>query len=496
VAPVQTRHTLDLHAQNESSLRLFVHALAQGPDHIDLRVAGASTKPVERLVAAYGLGARVREGDPPKPVAEAANTRDRVLEALRLLKTQDAAIRLSGEPSAIGLSLADAVEAMTPGDYGVARLRLPADLDGERVAIITNIPNHYRVPLFNALADRLKSQGASLLVLFLGRTYGRRSWVELPEMTFEHRFLSSVGIRMSRSWHPFIPKDLEKALKGFAPTTIVCAGFSPLVAGRALRVARKTQAAFAIWSGETTTGITGSNRLRMIQRRALLKQTDVAFGYGSRAEAYLSALRPDLPVVHVRNTTQTASNESSRAPSGKPLRLLAVAESRPGKRLDLVIDAAIECRDLDWHLTVVGDGPIRESLEQRAAPIADRVTFAGSVPSSKILDYYAQADAFLFPSEIDVFGLVVVEALGAGLATMVSRDPGVVADLCAHELNSVVVPEQTVEAWTGWLRKVLSDNVFRSGISTAARRTVARRWTIEHSADAFVAGLRAAAGRS
>ena len=120
------------------------------------------------------------------------------------------------------------------------------------------------------------------------------------------------------------------------------------------------------------------------------------------------------------------------------------------------------------------------------------MTFTGAVPSSKVLEYYRASDVFLFPSEIDVFGLVVVEALGAGLSTLVSRSPGVVADLCANGKNSIVVSEQSVQMWADCLRNVITDADLRSALSVAARHTISRRWTIEHSAEAFVSGLRAA----
>lgn len=492
IASSETTRTLTLQfgAGQSDYARLFLHALAQTSDAQHLALSGLLLDSLQPLVSAYGLERRVHESSTGAS-AQVVRSPDEFRVHLRTASTGDLSLRLLSEIEP-RLTLAEIVESLTPPDAPASRLPGAAGLEGERVAVITNIPNHYRVPLFNALDKEFESVGASLLVLFLGRTYGRRSWVDLPEMTFDHVFLDSIGVKLSRAWHPFIPKDLEKNLRGFVPTTVICGGFSPLVAGRAARFARRNGAKFAIWSGETSTGITGANRLRMLQRRVLLKRADVGLSYGSRAEDYLVGLRPDLPVVHVRNTIPTIPGNQKSRDDKRTIGLLAVAESRAGKRLDLVIDAAAACVDLDWHLTIVGDGPSRASLEARAGPLGDRVTFTGAVPSSQIGDYYDRADIFLFPSEIDVFGLVVVEAFGAGLATLVSRDPGAVADLCADGMNSIVVPDQSVGEWGRCLRAVITDEALRGSLGHAARRTIANRWTIEHSAAAFLAGVRAA----
>lgn len=479
-----------------SLLRLLVHGLAQMPSGIRLAVSGASLDPVRALITAYGLDGRIREVDVPSDHSRPLDSHQEILESFSNPPPNDLNIRLADAPLDRMPTIAELVEATAASSSEEPGASPEKGLEGERVAVITNIPNHYRVPLFNALARDLESAGSSLIVLFLGRTYGRRSWVDVPDLDFEHIFLSSVGVKLSRAWHPFIPRDLEKTLRRVKPSIVVCAGFSPLVAGRALRSTHKLGAKFLLWSGETSTGITGSNRLRKLQRRRLLARVDAALSYGSRAEDYLLALRPDVPVIHARNTTPVISAGKPAAETGRPIRLLSVAEARAGKRLDLVIDAAANCMDLDWRLTIVGDGPIRESLEERARKLGERVTFTGAIPSSRVLEHYRESDVFLFPSEIDVFGLVVVEALGSGLCTIVSRAPGATADLCAHERNSLVVPEQTIEAWARHLRIAITDSAKRSALSAAARRTITNRWTIEHSARAFIAGLRAAKGTS
>ena len=66
--------------------------------------------------------------------------------------------------------------------------------------------------------------------------------------------------------------------------------------------------------------------------------------------------------------------------------------------------------DVVGHKVVVGDGPLRPSLERKYP----QVTFVGYKYGKDLVDYYRQADVFVFPSLTDTFGLVMLEAMACG----------------------------------------------------------------------------------
>jgi UDP-glucose:(heptosyl)LPS alpha-1,3-glucosyltransferase len=85
------------------------------------------------------------------------------------------------------------------------------------------------------------------------------------------------------------------------------------------------------------------------------------------------------------------------------------------------IDAIAEAQD--WHLLLVSrtaPEPYAEHAAQRG--VAERVTFAP--PTDVVERYYAAADAFVFPSAYDAFGMVVTEAMASGIPVLVSRAAG------------------------------------------------------------------------
>lgn len=102
------------------------------------------------------------------------------------------------------------------------------------------------------------------------------------------------------------------------------------------------------------------------------------------------------------------------APGDEPL-VLVVARLGREKGLELAIDAVARLPGV-W-LAIVGAGPHRDVLEAHAAAagLDGRVRFAGALPPAALPDVYASSDAFVFPSATETQGLVLAEALAAGL---------------------------------------------------------------------------------
>lgn len=75
------------------------------------------------------------------------------------------------------------------------------------------------------------------------------------------------------------------------------------------------------------------------------------------------------------------------------------------------------------RLAIVGDGPAREELEAHFA--GTPTTFMGYMSGETLSQAYASADMFVFPSALETFGLVVTEAMAAGLPVVASRVGGI-----------------------------------------------------------------------
>ncbi len=69
------------------------------------------------------------------------------------------------------------------------------------------------------------------------------------------------------------------------------------------------------------------------------------------------------------------------------------------------------------HLTIVGDGPYRKTLEEIAVTngVFDMISFVGQVDKQEIANYYSKGDVFVFPSYREGMPNAVLEAMASGL---------------------------------------------------------------------------------
>ena len=364
-------------------------------------------------------------------------------------------------------------------------------LAGHRVAMVTNVPAPYRIPLFNTMARRLAAVGGELRVFFQNLESASRPWIGSGgDMEFGYEVMRSVELPMGFR-RPRVSISVARALEAFAPTVVLCGSLSPLVTpqGRPRR-APPGRAARPL---ERRGGVApdGRRRPKRLVREWIAAKADFGVAYGFQAGEYLRGLIGDLPIVYGRNSS--AAYATGRDRPGRPdvVELLAVADMAvPGKGVGTLVDALRAHPELPCRLTIVGGGEAaRAEMEERTREDG-RIRFLGSMPQAKVRECYAQADVYLFPSQIDVFGLALVEAMGSGLAPVTSTRPGVASDLAVHERNCLAVERNDASAWGSAIERVVADHELRLALGAAAQQTIARRWTIDHACEAMFAGLR------
>jgi len=467
---------------------MLLHMLAQLPNDTSLTLMSERLRelpePLSRVARAYGLDGRVYQ-DVHRQVTGGETFVE--VNQRRFVVTE-----FSGATRHFD-TLGEIIEGIGRGRFSEPPQTSGAILSGRRFAIVTNHPAHYRIPLFTRVARLLADRDASLRVFFTAHVPGSRPWLSSRQpLSFDHMNLKAIRLPIRRRRAPSLPLGLAGALRKYAPDVILSAGFSPMLAGPALRVARGSGASLGIWSGEVSHARTAHDRFRRVTRRHLIGAADFALSYGAASAQYLHRMRPDLPTVIARNTSATP-RPRERGASDR-LRLVAVGDlgdSRKG--IDVLIDALALAKGVECEAVVIGGGSQLPSLRARAAG-DPRVRFPGALRSSETLEHLARADAFVFPTRFDIFGLSLVEAMGAGLACVVSRSAGGAADLCLQGVNSIVVGGHHPADWAAALERLASDSTLRAELGRRASATIKARWTLDHSASAIVAGLGLGAG--
>jgi glycosyltransferase involved in cell wall biosynthesis len=117
--------------------------------------------------------------------------------------------------------------------------------------------------------------------------------------------------------------------------------------------------------------------------------------------------------------------------------MLVVGRLAAEKNLDVALQAhaAMQAHHADVKLVFVGDGPLRESLQQRCP----QAVFAGMRRHEELAGYYSSADLFVFPSLTETFGNVTIEALASGLPVL-AFDTAAASDWVQSHTNGWLVP--------------------------------------------------------
>jgi glycosyltransferase involved in cell wall biosynthesis len=414
----------------------LVHVLAQLPDSVSLELEADAERliHVDLLCRAYSLAGRIKL---TPTAAERTAWRFKGVSA-----APEWAV--NGSPQApIPNAMAEMVESLWPEEGGCSSTQKDdGTLRGHRIAIVTNLPAHYRTALFAGLSRRLEATGAVLRVFFLGATARGRSWLSDGEgLDFDHEFARSISLPIRRQRAPFLPFNLRRLLGSFEPTIILAAGFSPFSTVEAALHAGRRQIPFGIWSGETPSLAPQGRRasLRRTERAWLARRASFGIAYGSLAARYLRSLAPALPVVLGRNTSVAEVGGARDDPNRGAIELVAVADlSVPGKGIETAVDAVGLVPDLPCRLSVIGGWPGKGS-SLGAAARSRRVRFLGPMPHAHVKAAYRGSDVFLFPSLVDPFGLALVEAMASELAVITSPAPGAVADLGVSGHNCLYV---------------------------------------------------------
>lgn len=193
----------------------------------------------------------------------------------------------------------------------------------------------------------------------------------------------------------------------------------------------------------------------------------VVIPYGLELDRYQAA-----PAIAAK---ATALRRDARAPI-----LLFVGRLVHYKGLDVFLRAL---PGLDVDTVVIGDGPIRPSLEAlaRELGVADRVRFEGEVAEAELLAWYHACDALVLPSvsRQEAFGIVQLEAMACGRPVVSTDLPTGVSWVNQHERTGLVVRAGDVAALRGALARLVCDADLREGLGRAARARVLNKFTAE-----------------
>ncbi|MBI4858710.1 MAG: glycosyltransferase [Candidatus Riflebacteria bacterium] len=376
-----------------------------------------------------------------------------------------------------------------------------------RVLFVTNLATHYRAPLFERLADRLD---AEFLLFSDGKEWfwsGQR-----PPVPPGLRVAQLPGFWVGRAARvtPGLPWELCR--RRHVDVVVKCMnGRFALPATYLTCLALRLP--FVLWTGMWLHPTTLFHRLSRPLVRWIYRRADAVVTYGPHVSAFVKA--EGCPGENIFVSPQSVDNDLYGTPptraalhalaqelgvAGKRV-LLAVGRFVPEKGLLGLLDAFSRVGRSDAALVLIGQGPLRQQIEERvAARRIEGVTLVAPVPAESVRTYYYLAHALVLPSVTtdrvrEPWGLVVNEAMNAGVPVVATDAVGAAAGgLVVDRVTGLVVPERDEERMAAALRSILDDPAGAAAMGEAARRRV-RAYTFDAAADGFVAAIHHALSR-
>lgn len=325
----------------------------------------------------------------------------------------------------------------------------------KKVVLITNIPNPYRVPLFNELSKQLKNENTHLKIIFATKTYKRRLFqLSESDFLFDYCYLNNEAITVGNNSENsyFTYKGLLNQLKNEKPNTIIVSGFSSATVKVFLYSFFK-RVPYIIWNGSIAKKGRKDSFIRTIQRRFLTFFASGFVAYGTKAKSYLTSIGASKEKVFIAtNTVDTSFFEKETEKQRAMLvddnihHFIYLGYLVPRKNVGQLIEIAkiLKTQRHDFCIDIIGDGESKNALELmvKENQLSDQITFHGFKQKEELPRYFAKAKALLFQTDFDIWGLVLNESMAAGVPCLSSVNAGASEDLILNGENGYIVDYQ------------------------------------------------------
>jgi glycosyltransferase involved in cell wall biosynthesis len=245
--------------------------------------------------------------------------------------------------------------------------------------------------------------------------------------------------------------DVRAVLRAISPRALLVAGHRPadLLWGAVSTARRGIPTCY--WADTNIADVRNRPWLRRTAerwaKRSLLRHMRILLHVGARGREFFlwvggPSFEAKLRWLPYPAVLPAVTDRSARGSAR--LGVLFLGRLSPEKGVGRLIEAfalspLLQARAV---LTLAGDGPERAKLEAQASLLPPgTVTFTGSVASDSTSALFQAADVLVLPSFREAWGLVVNEALAAGLAVVAPRWVGAAADLVLPEETGLVLDD-------------------------------------------------------
>ena len=345
-----------------------------------------------------------------------------------------------------------------------------------RVAFVTVVPSPYQRDLFAALAV---CPEVAARVFYMEKAAPDSPWPERPLAPHEEYlpgfWFPIRSARVHLNWRLPSPGDYD---------VIVCNTLMSLT-GQWLMRAKLRHSRWIFW-GEK---LGARSRTHDFLSSPLHRASAIA-AIGTRAERDYDARFPTTRVFNIPYHCDLAPFLATPRAAREPgtITFLFCGQMIARKGLDELL-AAFATLPENARLLLVGrEAELPRLLATMPTPVRARIRYAGFQAPDALPQFFAQADVFVLPSRHDGWGVVVNQALGAGLPIIVSDQVGAGCDLVRAGENGFTFPAGDVGALAAAMRRYTTTPSLCENHGANSRLTAAE-WTPQRGARRWIEAL-------
>ena len=295
-------------------------------------------------------------------------------------------------------------------------------------------------------------------------------------------------------------KKLPKVLESIAPDVLVVPGWASPISRKATLWAIRENCPVIVLSDSQLYGYVGNVIIDLL-KRVLIGVYSAAVVAGSRHHQYMQHF--GMPVECIYNGVDVVDNEHfargaaiAKEDSFNIRKILQLPD-----QYILLVNRLVEQKNIPglllayktylsnrsgfvMKLVIAGGGPLKSDLLHlvEELDLQESVHFKGPIQYDELPKYYGLADLFILNSNSETWGLVVNEAMAAGLPVLVSKQCGCSPDLVRHEENGFVYDSNDPDELASYLSG-FSDHMYDLERMCAASRRIISKWSPEFFAE-------------
>ena len=316
------------------------------------------------------------------------------------------------------------------------------------IAFITNIPAPYREPVHEMVSDYFKGE---YTVIYCSKLEPNRSW------KFDYGNYNKIFLTENSSGYIHNNPSVWLKLNKLKPKVVITSGYNPTML-YAFIWCMLYGATHICFTDGTLKSEQSLSFLHRLIRKIVFSRTKAFIGPGKGSKALYESYKIPEEKIFTSHLAVQNSKFKSVALTEKKFSIMFSGQLVDRKMPLFFAKVANRIKEKigTCPVLVLGNGELKSELIKFLTDHNITYEYPGFIDQTMLPLYYSKTKVFLFPTKNDPWGIVVNEAMAAGLPVITCESAGVANDLVINNVNGYILPLD-VEVWADHVIKLLND---------------------------------------